>query len=195
MNYSRFPLPDLEAWQNVAETFRSRLASLHPTHGWNDCIDQKFMMVQAIRSDLRRGSRYQSASVEDMLGDLARDLEGLWSDLGLKFHPSSFGTSTGRRFYETDFLGIWCLILELATTTGRGSTIELSLGQFPEGMELEIGSDSPMLEQAGILESQAFRFVQDLLPVSRAVDLKCPLGGRAIQLDLYREADLDLRAA
>ena len=184
MNYSRFPLPDLQAWQAIAETFRRRLSQSQPMDSLERCIDQKFMMVQMLRSGLRPGSRYQSRTAEALLHDLADDLGELLSAMNLQLTFSCFGQDANRSFYEHDYLGIWCLIVEVATMIEPGSTIELNLGSLPHGVELEIGSDSHALEKSGLLRSDAWHFVSQLISVTRAMDLKCPLGGGAIQLDL-----------
>ena len=188
MKNSRNPSPSLDAWHCLAETLGTRVSCPRQTTHLKDCMDRQFMKVQAMRSGLPPGSRYQSSSVENLLRDLEQDLSGLFESMNLRFAHSCFGQSTSRRFNERDYLGLWCLVMEFATMATAGSTIETSIGSLSHGLELEIGSDCPSLEQAGILKSAAFEFASSLMPVSRAMNLKCPLGGGAIQLDIPGES-------
>ena len=195
MNYSKISTPDIRAWQSLAEIFRNRLSGIKPIAPVNLCIDQKFMLVQLLHSDLQSGSRYQSRNVEKLVHDLATDLEGLLSSLDVKLSVSCFGNGQGRIFFENDYLGIWCLLMELATRVERGSTIELTLGSLSHGIELEIGCDSRSVESGELLASEAWEFTRQLISVDRAVDLKCPVGGCAIQLDLSGRTSSQRRVA
>ena len=85
--------------------------------------------------------------------------------------------------------------MELATRVESGSTIELTLGSLPHGIELEIGCDSRVVEQGELLASEAWEFTRHLISVDRAVDLKCPVGGCAIQLDLSNLSSFQRRVA
>ena len=184
MNNSMSPSPDLNAWQGLADIFRRRLADTHRIESLNRCIDQKFMMVQMLRSGLQPGSRYRSRSAEQLLCDLADDLSELLKAMNVRLHFSCFGQASDRTWFENDYLGIWCLLMEVATMVRSGSTIEINLGCLPDGLELEIGSDSAALEKFQLLRSAAWNFASQLIPVTNARNLKCPLGGGAIQLDL-----------
>ena len=188
MKYSRIPAPNIEMWHSVTDVFQSRAACPNQVARLNQCIDQQFMLVQTICSGIPRGSRYQATTSEKLMKDLHRELDGFLESTGLKFSSSCFGQTTGNQFDEQDFLGLWCLIMEIATMASNGSTIELSLGSFAEGLELEIGSDCQLLERVRILQSKALEFACQLMPVEKAIDLKCPLGGGAIQLNIVRHS-------
>ena len=195
MNHSNFSTPDLQAWQNLSAIFRSRLDGFPSSNPLDLCIDQKFMLVQFLQSDLPSGARYQSRSAQQLLHDLADDFGELLGNLGVQLTFSCFGQAKNRNFYEADYLGIWCLLMELATRVERGSTIELNMGTLPHGTELEIGCDSQALEQSGLLHSQAWDFTRRLISIDRALDLKCPVGGIAIQLDFSNPSQTRRRVA
>jgi hypothetical protein len=184
MSYSRFPTPDLSAWQGVATVFRQRIREPLVLQPLDHCIDSKFMLLQAIRSGLTPGARYKASSTESLLQDLSRDVRDVLAARGVHFRYGWFGDSPTPVYCEREYLGLWCLVMEFATVTGEGCAIELTVGHLPEGTELEIGSDSVSLEGTCFQESKAFQFASVLLPIRRAVDLKCPLGGGAVQLDL-----------
>jgi len=195
MKHSNFSTPDLQAWQNLSTIFRSRLKGSPSNNPLDLCIDQKFMLVQFLQSDLPSGTRYQSRSAQQLLHDLADDFGELLSNVGLQLTFSCFGQANHRNFYECDYLGIWCLMMELVTRAERGSTIELTMGTLPHGTELEIGCDSQALEQSGLLDSQAWDFTRRLISIDRALDLKCPVGGIAIQLDFSNPSQTRRRVA
>ena len=73
------------------------------------------MLVQFLQSDLPSGTRYQSRSAQQLLHDLADDFGELLSNVGLQLTFSCFGQANPRNFYECDYLGIWCLMMELVT--------------------------------------------------------------------------------
>lgn len=195
MNHSNFSTPDLQAWQDLSTIFRSRVESFQTENPLNQCIDKKFMLVQFLQTDLPSGARYQSCSAEQLLHDLADDFGELLASLGIQLTFSCFGQAKNRNFYECDYLGIWCLLMDLVTRVERGSTIELNMGTLPHGTELEIGCDSQALEHSGLLNSQAWEFTRRLMAVDRAVDLKCPVGGFAIQLDFSNPPHRQRRVA
>jgi len=195
MNYSSIPFADLEMWRCVTDTFRLRVSCRQKTVHLNQCIDQQFMMVQMIRSSMVPGSRYQSSSLDNLLADLSRETKPLFQSLDLRFSYSCFGESPGIQFHEADFLGLWCLIMEITTMATSGSTIEINMGYLSHGIELEIGSDCPSLEQVRVSQSKAFEFASQLLPVADAFDLKCPLGGGAIQLNIAIQPSIQRRRA
>jgi len=175
--------PDLETWRNVARSFLDRLNCKQQIDLLRSDLDRKFMAVQAICCGVKRPT-YQWRSVESLLTNLKQELSGLFQAMDLRFRHSSFGQTAVTPFTERDYIGWWCLVMEFATRATSGSAVEFSIGSLSQGIELEVGSDCPVLENADVLESVAFTFVNQLMPITRAQDLRCPLGGSAIQLDI-----------
>lgn len=153
------------------------------------------MMAQAMCNGLAPTQGMEMRSMEEVLSDLENEISGLFQFMELTFVCSCFGQTTLKQFGERAHLGWWCLVLEFATMARAGSTIEFNIGSLPHGIELEIGTDCRTLEHAEILGSPAFHFASQLMPVTRAIDLKCPLGGGAIQLDILGNSSPSRRRA
>ena len=182
MSSNQIDLPNMDMWAAVTSSFRDRVSSPTRMISLRSCIEQRFMQVQGICCGVKSNIAHQS--IENLVNDLRSSLAGFLEATELTFQAACFGRTSANLFGDHDFVGMWCLIMEFATAASPNATTELNLGCLSHGMELEFGSDCKKHERTECLSSPAFEFASRLLPVTRATDLRCPLGGAAIQLDI-----------
>lgn len=188
----------METWRQARVDFCKRVSASGKTElleVLDRCVDGQFMKLQTVSKALRPGTCYSANNAADLLRDVAQELDGFHNARSVRFVTSVFGQPGPRPFHEKEFLGLWCVIMEFSSRVSPGSMIEANLGCFADGMELEIGSDCRSLEGLRILDAHAFQLATEWLEISRSEDLKCPLGGRAVQLDIQKERGQQRRVA
>ena len=182
MTKSNTPAP-FEFWRQTIDGFQQRVATPGQREPLDECADRRFMQVQAICNGVVPKS-IPPMTGQAYLDGLEDELSTLFQILGVEFSTESYGQRQMACIDTRIATGLWCLILEIATMAAPGTRIEMSIGFFSGQLEVELGSDSSSLEQSCLLESQAFGMASQLMEISAARDLKCPLGGAAIQVNI-----------
>ncbi len=179
--------PTIVDWHMMFDLFRSRCKSQDERVHLESIFESQFMTAQAVAHKVSRGSQFCRQTARELLEDLQQELRPVTRVRQIRFQYDSFGEHQGRPFNECDLLGLFAMSADLVTLVSPGSTVELSMGRTHDGVELEIGSDCHSLENSRLSQLSGFQYLQRVLPVADYMDLKCPLGGAAMMINLNHQ--------
>ena len=175
------------------ESFQQRMETPRQNELLEAMIARQFLTAQAICRNVEVPHKWLGTSsfFEHLKNETAEFLQ----HGEMQLVADGFGWARRAQFDARNFLALWCLTLEFATLASPGSSIEISIGNLPTRLEMEVGSDCHVLENHISAHSPALEFVCRLFPKATGTSLNCPVGGAAIQLCIPSQHGRQTRAA
>lgn len=144
------------------------------------CIEQRFMIAQLA---LVQPSYQMTPTPHPELAEqICESLRPLLSGTDSQLQASTFGGEIqgNLTLHQTEFL--WCMALETIAQVPAGTLVELSIGGDRSTIEMEIGSDCPILDKIRLSEMASIKWGTAWIDQLSAQDHRCPLGGGAVQV-------------
>ncbi len=188
-------MPLTEQWHMTLESFRQRTQLPHQLEMLESTIARQFLAAQAICRGVHRPTSNNWLGTSSIIEHLRNETAEFLQQRRMRLIADGFGWTRRALFDSRTFLALWCLTLEFASLADPGSTIEVSIGNLPTRLELEVGSDCRCLETGFSTHSPALEFVCRMFPEATGTSLNCPVGGAAIQFCIPGYSARSTRAA
>ncbi|MGI9517758.1 MAG: hypothetical protein ACR2NP_11975 [Pirellulaceae bacterium] len=194
-DHSGYVVPLFDQWHITLGSFQQRIQNPKQRELLETMVARQFLTAQAICRGVDLSASNNWLGTSSVIEHLRNETAELLQQRQMVLAADGFGWARRAIFDARSFLALWCLTLEFATLASPGSCIEVSIGNLPTRMEMEVGSDCRCLETGFSAQSPALEFVCRIFPEATGTSLNCPVGGAAIQLCIPGNSVRQTRAA